>query len=299
MRTFLSVLLLTYAHFQGLAVTKIACIGASITYGATIDQREKYSFPGQLQTLLGSSYLVENYGVGSTTLLKKGDYPYVKTGAYQQALHSNPDVVFIDLGGNDAKLVNRKYLDTYERDYHELIQSFAALPSHPRIVIMLPMVSFVKDTTGIWDPVITNRIAPMARRVAFYTGLEVLDIHQLLMDKPELVPDLIHPNAEGSGIIAKRMYELLTQKKDPGFDIFSQLGLAVSIDSFNGYACGTFKFRGRECKIVKPKWSAIGHPYIWRARFWGHEPQTDVALLERGFHVVYCDAAELLGNAEE
>jgi S-formylglutathione hydrolase FrmB len=28
------------------------------------------------------------------------------------------------------------------------------------------------------------------------------------------------------------------------------------------------------------------------------EPQTDVALLERGFHVVYCDVAELYGNAE-
>jgi pimeloyl-ACP methyl ester carboxylesterase len=47
---------------------------------------------------------------------------------------------------------------------------------------------------------------------------------------------------------------------------------------------------------VRPKWSAKGHPWIWRARFWGHEPQNDIALLERGFHLVYCDVAELLGN---
>jgi dienelactone hydrolase len=49
---------------------------------------------------------------------------------------------------------------------------------------------------------------------------------------------------------------------------------------------------------VQPKIAAKGHPWIWRARFWGHEPQTDIALLERGYHVVYCDVVELLGNKE-
>jgi pimeloyl-ACP methyl ester carboxylesterase len=44
--------------------------------------------------------------------------------------------------------------------------------------------------------------------------------------------------------------------------------------------------------------AAEGHPWVWRARFWAHEPQTDIALLQRGFHVVYCDVAELLGNDE-
>ena len=55
---------------------------------------------------------------------------------------------------------------------------------------------------------------------------------------------------------------------------------------------------GRACKLVKPKWSAKGHPWIWRTRFWGHEPQTDIALLERGFHLAYIDVAELFGNDE-
>jgi lysophospholipase L1-like esterase/dienelactone hydrolase len=43
---------------------------------------------------------------------------------------------------------------------------------------------------------------------------------------------------------------------------------------------------------------ADGQPWIWRARFWGHEPQTDIALLERGFHLVYMDVAEMYGNEE-
>ncbi len=32
------------------------------------------------------------------------------------------------------------------------------------------------------------------------------------------------------------------------------------------------------------------------ARFWGHEPQADSVLLTKGFHVVYCDVAEMFGN---
>lgn len=279
------------------AQVKIACIGASITYGHGIAKRETFSFPGQLQILLGTGYRVDNYGVSGTTLLTKGDNPYVKTAQYQEALKSNPDVVFIDLGGNDAKLVNRVHLDEFETDYRKMIKAFQDLPSHPRVILMLPIVSFVKDTTGIWDPVIVNRIAPKIRNVAFETGLEVLDMHQLLIDHPEMVPDLIHPDVHGSAILAMRMYETLQAKKDEAFDVFRGLK-GFSKDSFYGYECANFKLKGRDCKVVKPKWAAAGHPYIWRARFWGHEPQADIALLERGFHVVYCDASELLGNPE-
>jgi lysophospholipase L1-like esterase/pimeloyl-ACP methyl ester carboxylesterase len=279
------------------AQVKVACIGASITYGHGIAKRETFSFPGQLQILMGTGYQISNYGVSGTTLLSSGDNPYVKTDQYQQALKSNPDVVFIDLGGNDAKLVNRVHLDEFEGDYRKMIKAFREMPSHPRVILMLPMVSFVKDTTGIWDPVIVNRIAPKIRNVAFETGLEVLDMHQLLIDHPEMVPDLIHPDVHGSALLAMRMYETLQAKKDERFDVFQGLK-GFTKDSFYGYECAGFKLKGRECKVVKPKWAAPGHPYIWRARFWGHEPQADIALLERGFHVVYCDASELLGNPE-
>ncbi|MEJ0081877.1 MAG: hypothetical protein WDM78_13230 [Puia sp.] len=72
----------------------------------------------------------------------------------------------------------------------------------------------------------------------------------------------------------------------------------MKISSFYGYDCADFIFDSADCKIVKPKWTAIGKPWVWRARFWGHEPQTDIALLERGYHVVYCDVAELFGNED-
>jgi pimeloyl-ACP methyl ester carboxylesterase len=46
---------------------------------------------------------------------------------------------------------------------------------------------------------------------------------------------------------------------------------------------------------VRPYVTAAGRPYAWRGEFFGHEPQTDLALLERGYHVVYVGAQDMFG----
>jgi len=65
--------------------------------------------------------------------------------------------------------------------------------------------------------------------------------------------------------------------------------------TFHSYVRYDFLHEGRPCIVVAPKVVAEGKPWIWRARFFGHEPQTDLALLERGFHLVYIDVAGLFG----
>jgi pimeloyl-ACP methyl ester carboxylesterase len=72
--------------------------------------------------------------------------------------------------------------------------------------------------------------------------------------------------------------------------------LAGTKDTFQGFDRYTFKFDGVNSHLVVPKKIAEGKPWIWRARFFGHEPQTDKALLERGFHVAYVDVAGLFGS---
>ena len=67
---------------------------------------------------------------------------------------------------------------------------------------------------------------------------------------------------------------------------------------WHGYTQYTFQVDGRTCYVVLPKAPAPGNPWIWRARFWGHEPQTDLSLLEKGFHAVYCDVAGLFGSPQ-
>ncbi len=282
---------------EGQAVTRVACVGASITEGAFISDKKHFSFPGQLQYLLGDSFQVDNWGVGGSTMIKKGNQPYWNTKEYQLALKSKPDIVFIDLGGNDAKLINRPYLNEINHDCQEMITAFQKLPSHPRVIVLLPVVSFVTDTSGIWDPVIVKTINQGLRLAAYEKGVEVLDMHPLLINHKELMPDKIHPNIEGSRILAFRLFELIVAKQDKKFNLFRKLPKS-DVQNFMGYPCKEFTFSGRNVKVVKPKWSAPGHPWMWRMRFWAHEPQTDIALLERGFHLVYIDLSELFGNDE-
>lgn len=298
MKNLLYLLLFSCFTVPSAAQLKVACIGASITYGARIENREQNSYPAQLQKMLGDKFQVTNYGVSGCTLLSKGNLPYKATPQYQQALAANPDVVIIDLGGNDAKLINRNHLDEYESDYRDFINAFKQLPSHPRIILLLAMPSFIKDTTGIWDPVIVKRINPMIQHVAFTEQVEVIDMHSPFVNQEAHMPDQIHPDKDGATIMAKNVYDELIQARDQDFDIFKKLNVESKLSSFYGYECSDFTFNGRACKVVKPKLAAKGHPWMWRARFWGHEPQTDIALLQEGFHVVYCDVVELLGNSE-
>lgn len=59
-----------------------------------------------------------------------------------------------------------------------------------------------------------------------------------------------------------------------------------------------FLFKGHKAKIVFPNNKNENNYWIWRARFWGHQPQVDKALLKKGFHVVYIDVSNMFGNNE-
>jgi pimeloyl-ACP methyl ester carboxylesterase len=56
-----------------------------------------------------------------------------------------------------------------------------------------------------------------------------------------------------------------------------------------------FTVDGRSALLVSPKVAAPGNPWIWRTEFFGHEPQADLALLEKGFHVAYIDLQNFYG----
>ena len=65
--------------------------------------------------------------------------------------------------------------------------------------------------------------------------------------------------------------------------------------SWNGYERLDFTVGGRAALLVRPKSAAPGTPWIWRTEFFGHEPQADIALLGKGFHVAYIDVQNLYG----
>lgn len=49
----------------------------------------------------------------------------------------------------------------------------------------------------------------------------------------------------------------------------------------------TVKDGKRRCVVIVPKNAAPGNPWSWRGCYWNHQPQTEVELLSRGFHVAY------------
>lgn len=68
--------------------------------------------------------------------------------------------------------------------------------------------------------------------------------------------------------------------------------------TWHGFVRHDLKVEGRSCIVVSPEKAAPGKPWIWRARFFGHEPQADIEMLRRGYHIAYCDVGNLFGNSE-
>jgi hypothetical protein len=55
----------------------------------------------------------------------------------------------------------------------------------------------------------------------------------------------------------------------------------------------------RRCVIVVPQKAAPGRPWSWRGCYWDHQPQTEIELLRRGFHVAYISANATLKPGKE
>ena len=64
---------------------------------------------------------------------------------------------------------------------------------------------------------------------------------------------------------------------------------------WRGFDRYDFVVDGRNTLVVMPKQAAAGKPWIWRAEFFDHRPETDVALVSKGFHLVYMDVGNTFG----
>ena len=139
---------------------RVACIGDSITFGAGIRDRAKNSYPAVLGRLLGDGYDVRNFGVSGATLLKKGDKPYWKLKAFQQASDFQPNVVIIKLGTNDSKPQNWRHKADFDGDLRALADHFTALPSKPTVWLCLP-VPVYQTRWGINEKTVKGEISPI------------------------------------------------------------------------------------------------------------------------------------------
>lgn len=191
---------------------RVACIGNSITYGAGIENRERDAYPVQLQRMLGEGYVVGNFGKSGATLLNKGHRPYIEQKEFQRALTFAGDVVVIHLGINDTDPRDwPNYRDYFVRDYLALIDSFRVVNPKVRILVarMTPITnrhSRFESGTRDWHEQIQHAI----ERVAELAGAQLIDFHTPLYPYPFMLPDAVHPTAEGAGILAQTVYSAIT-----------------------------------------------------------------------------------------
>lgn len=191
---------------------KVACVGNSITYGAGLSDRATQAYPVQLQKLLGERYEVENFGKSGVTLLNKGHRPYTQQEEYRKAVDFAGDIVVIHLGINDTDPRNwPNYRDYFVKDYLDLIDTFRNANPGARIIIarMTPISDrhsrFLSGTRD-WHGEIQTAI----ETVAHYADLQLIDFHEPLYPYPYLLPDAVHPTAEGALILAKTVYSAIT-----------------------------------------------------------------------------------------
>lgn len=195
---------------------RIACIGDSITFGMGIKDRKNNSYPAQLARMLGEGYEVNNYGVSASTLLKKGDKPYWNLPEFKAVQEYKPNIVIIKLGTNDTKPKNWKHKADFKADYVEMVKTFQALESKPDVWISYPVPVFPKENGkwkwGINDNTVKEGVIPIIDNVAKETGAKIINLYEPLTGKAELLPDKVHPNANGAKVIAETIFALISGK---------------------------------------------------------------------------------------
>jgi lysophospholipase L1-like esterase len=210
------------AHIAAAEVTRVACVGDSITFGSGLHR----TYPAQLGRWLGTNYDVRNFGVSATTLLHRGDYPYIGRPDYTNALDFKADIVVIDFGANDSKHPNDGSLDAtnavnnwqhkadFIGDYKGMVAAFRQANPAAKIFICYPTPDF-PGRWGINEKTIRDEMIPLIHTVANETGATVIDLHSALAGRAELFPDAVHPNDEGAKLMAAEIFRALTGNSPP------------------------------------------------------------------------------------
>jgi acyl-CoA thioesterase-1 len=199
------------AHATTAPPIKVACIGNSITvgYGQPPADWPTKSYPAVLGQKLGAAYIVKNFGVSGTTLLKNGNMPYWNRSELAASAAWKPDIVVIALGTNDAKTVNVAHYGDFLADYVAMIQYYDTLSSHPRVFVSLPPTLYVDSVAKPIYPTeqhLATYLLPKIRAAAVQRHAVVIDVHAATAGHAAMFADGVHPNAAGANIIAQTVY---------------------------------------------------------------------------------------------
>ena len=213
-------------------VTRIACVGDSITQGYRATDEAKNSYPTMLQRALGYEYDVVNYGCTSKTLCDSAlneykNRSYISTsGHYDDLIAIAPvtDIVVIMLGTNDGEGSNaeinallKNNLNAFKEDYKKnltkMVTDLRAANKEIKIILLNTPISFRQSSESNFN----QYIRPYQAQVAEELGIDFYDIYSWTnsnITRTDFIDEL-HPNdtgynklAQGIAVALKSVYGL-------------------------------------------------------------------------------------------
>ncbi len=205
----------------------IACVGDSLTEGHGSTDNVRYSYPGQLQRLLGAGYTVENFGRGSRKILDTGEVDsndgssltytkYVGTWSgqhsfnrqpesiYEASKACNPDIIVIMLGTNDRNNITTEEARTeFKENYRAILKDYTALSSDPEIFIVLPPSNL--DEKG--NANMGNYMLPILKDLAKEENVKLINIYDTV--STDLLVDALHFGNAGYKEVANVVYNAI------------------------------------------------------------------------------------------
>lgn len=201
-------------------VIKVACVGDSITYGATSTSSGN-NYPAFLQDMLGLDYHVFNAGISGYSIVKSDQYAYAKAPQFHQAKNFVPDVVIFALGTNDANPTPSQPYKNWEdaandrknkftESTNELLDAFAEVNPDVQIYMVLPSSLFKvgKDewNAEAWNANLTKYVIPNLTDIAEKRKLKIIDLYEWSLNNEEVFVDGLHPKDDGYRILAQHIY---------------------------------------------------------------------------------------------
>lgn len=189
---------------------KVACVGASITYGQTLGNREEECYPAVLQRLLGSGYEVRNFGRSGAGIWHGGYAPYTITEEYKNAVAYGAEIIIVCLGTNDVIYPTDHHLeDELVSDYKSLLDDLTEhSPENAKVLLakIPPVPCMFKD-----DDKPVQVINKAVEITANEFGAELLDFYEPFRTREGLFSDGVHPNKDGAELIAIMVYNRLKE----------------------------------------------------------------------------------------
>ena len=190
---------------------RVACIVDSLTWGFTLVDPWRESYPALLQELLGADFTVRNFGCNGASVRADSYTSYAETSAFRSSLTWEPDIVLMMLGSNDC--VPQEWDPVaFRRDYERIVASYRGLPSQPRLILIAPIRMFRVMGFTFMDlspETLEQGVRPAIKAIAADHGLEFVDLRDVIPDS-RYCYDGVHPQAEGTRLVAEAIFERVT-----------------------------------------------------------------------------------------